>query len=152
MNAAGSPQFSELSEEESRLLLARNHVGRLAFSLHDRTEIQPVHYVFDDGWLFGRTQIGSMLVMLLHHPFCAFEVDEVRDIFDWDSVVVHGAFSVIDPEITSPDRYERALAKLRELIPAALSASDPVPDRMILFGVYVSEIAGRSARPSKSLE
>jgi len=147
MSAADSPRFSELSDEQARRLVARNHVGRLAFSLHDRTDIQPVNYVYDDGWIFGRTQIGSKLVTLSHHPFCAFEVDEVRDIFDWDSVVMRGSFSILDPELSSPDRYERALAKLRELIPAALSPSDPVPDRMILFGVYVDEINGRSARP-----
>ncbi len=146
MSAAGSPLFTQLSDEQSRLLIARNHVGRLAFSMHDRTDIQPVNYVYDDGWILGRTQIGSKLVTLAHHPWCAFEVDEVRDIFDWDSVVVRGSFSILDPELSSPDRYERALAKLRELIPAALSAADPVPNRAILFGVHVAEITGRSAR------
>lgn len=146
MSGSGHPQFSELPEEQARLLLARNHVGRLAFSLHDRTDIQPLNYVYDDGWILGRTQIGSKLVTLAHHPWCAFEVDEVRDIFDWDSVVIRGSFSILDPEHSSPDRYQRALAKLRELIPAALSAADPVPQRMILFGVRVAEITGRSAR------
>ena len=146
MSTAGTPLFTQLSDEQAHLLLARNHVGRLAFSLHDRTDIQPVNYAYDDGWILGRTQIGSKLVTLAHHPWCAFEVDEVRDIFDWDSVVVRGSFSILDPEHSSPDRYQRALAKLRELIPAALSADDPVPQRMILFGVRVAEVTGRSAR------
>ena len=146
MSTSGTPLFTQLSDEQAQLLLARNHVGRLAFSLHDRTDIQPVNYVYDDGWIVGRTQVGSKLVTLAHHPWCAFEVDEVRAIFDWDSVVAHGSFSILDPEHGSPDRYQRALSKLRELIPAALSAADPVPNRMILFGVHVSEITGRSAR------
>ena len=147
MSAASHPHFRELSDEQARLLLARNHVGRLAFALHDRVDIQPVNYVYDDGWIVGRTQIGSKLVMLAHHPWCAFEVDEVRGIFDWDSAVIRGSFSILDPELNSPDRYERALARLRELIPAALTSSDPVPDRAILFGLHIAELTGRSARP-----
>ncbi|MEP6991670.1 MAG: pyridoxamine 5'-phosphate oxidase family protein [bacterium] len=147
MDAHAHPGFGEMSGDAARALLARNDVGRIAFSLHDRVDIQPVNYVFDDGWIVGRTQIGSKLVTLAHQPWCAFEVDEVRDVFDWDSVVVRGSFSILDPEIASPDRYQRALGSLRDLIPAAFTNADPVPSRNILFSVYASEISGRLARP-----
>ena len=65
-------QFTELDERSSRAFLARNHVGRIAYSLHDQIDIQPIHYVYDDQWLVGRTQIGSKLATLSHHPWCAF--------------------------------------------------------------------------------
>ena len=146
MTTAQHPRFIDLSAHDSLRLLGRNHIGRLAFSLHDRMDIEPLHYVFHDGWIYGRTGIGSKLVKLAHHPWCAFEVDEVRGIFDWDSVVVKGSFSILDPELGSRDHYERALAGLRSLIPATFDAADPVPQRSILFGINASEITGRSAR------
>ena len=144
--AATPMRFADLDERSSRAFLARNHVGRIAYSLHDQIDIQPIHYVYDDQWLVGRTQVGSKLAILAHHPWCAFEVDEVRGLFEWDSVVVHGSFSILDPETASVDRYTRALAKLRDFIPGALSDDDPTPQRLILFGVHIDSIAGRSAR------
>ena len=59
MHTPRGPTFRELSRHECDLLLARNHVGRLAFAVHDRVDIQPIHYVYEPGWLFGRTSEGS---------------------------------------------------------------------------------------------
>jgi uncharacterized protein len=151
---ATHPRFSELTTEEARALLTRHHVGRLAFTLHDRVDIEPINYASDGEWIFGRTSMGSKLTTLLHHPFCAFETDEVRDLFDWSSVVVKGTFYLLDPEAGSTDTYRRALRLLREVVPGAFSTEDPVPQRDILFGIYVHDISGRGAgrpRPNHAL-
>jgi nitroimidazol reductase NimA-like FMN-containing flavoprotein (pyridoxamine 5'-phosphate oxidase superfamily) len=144
-SAMHRPEFIELSDAESRSLVARNHVGRLAYTFHDRVDIQPVGYVYDDGWIFGRTQVGAKLATLAHHPWCAFEVDEVRGLYDWDSAVARGSFDILDPELGSVDRYVRALELLREVNPDMFSVTDPTPQRSILFGVYVQDITGRGA-------
>jgi len=141
------PQFSELSEQSARALLARNHVGRIAFTFRDRVDIQPIHYVYDDSWLVGRTGVGSKLVKLAHQPWCAFEVDEVHGLFHWDSVVVHGSFTMLDPKVGSSDLYSRALHLLQRFIPGTLTERDPAPERVILFAIHIDELRGRSARP-----
>ena len=143
-----TPQFADLSEKSARALLARNHVGRLAFAHKDRVDIQPIHYVYDDQWLIGRTRVGSKLVSLAHQPWCAFEVDEVHGLFQWESAVVHGSFSMLDPKVGSSSLYLRALELLQRFIPGTLSAHDPVPERAILFAIHIDEIRGRSARPA----
>lgn len=140
---SAAPVFSTLGDADARALLARHHVGRIAFSLHDRVDIEPVHYVFDGDWLFGRTSMGTKLSTLSHHPWCAFEVDEVRSLFDWTSVVVKGSFHLLDPEPAG--NYQRAFALLSALIPDTFSPDDPVPHRTILFGIYAREITGRAA-------
>jgi Predicted flavin-nucleotide-binding protein len=139
------PVFSTLSDADARALLARHRVGRIAFTLHDRVDIEPVHYAFDGEWLFGRTSMGTKLTTLAHHPWCAFEVDEVQGMFDWMSVVLKGSFYLLDPEISSQGLYDRALTLLTALIPATFSADDPVPHRTVLFGIYVQELSGRAA-------
>jgi nitroimidazol reductase NimA-like FMN-containing flavoprotein (pyridoxamine 5'-phosphate oxidase superfamily) len=141
-----APQFHELTSAECHALLARQNVGRLAFTQHDRVDIEPINYVCDGEWLFGRTSPGTKLTTLLHHPWCAFEADEVRALFNWDSVVVKGTFYLLDPEEGSPDTYRRAETLLQKLVPGTLSAKDPVPHRVILFGIYMHELSGRSAR------
>jgi len=130
-------------------LLARHHVGRIAFSYNDRVDIQPIHYVYEAGWLYGRTSLGAKLVTLAHNRWVAFEVDEVRGTFDWESVVVHGSFHRLDPDGPPADaaNHARAAELLREIVPATLTTDDPVPYRAVLFRVAVGEMTGRAARP-----
>jgi uncharacterized protein len=141
------PHFSTLSQADSLALLARNHVGRLAFSFHDRVDIQPLHYVMDGDWLYGRTQVGSKLMTLSHHRWCALEADEIRGRFDWDSVVVRGSFQILDPELGSQDAYSRGFALLRDFIPGTFTEEDPTPQRLVLFRIHMDDMTGRSARP-----
>src|SRR5438105_5401 len=82
-----APIFGVLDRAGCEALLARQRVGRLAFAFHDRVDIEPIHYAYEDGWLYGRTSHGSKLATVLHNPWVAFEVDEVRSHFDWESVV-----------------------------------------------------------------
>lgn len=147
MNTLTAAAFRELTLDEAHALLADNTVGRLAFTLHDRVDIAPISYVTDHAWIFGRTNKGAKLTTLLHHPWCAFEVDEVRGAFDWSSVVVKGTFHLLDPEIGSPDTYQRAEELLRNLVPGTFSADDPAPHRDIVFGIFIQEITGRTAEP-----
>jgi nitroimidazol reductase NimA-like FMN-containing flavoprotein (pyridoxamine 5'-phosphate oxidase superfamily) len=146
-SARAVPIFRALSRAECDQLLGRNHVGRLAFSFHDRVDIEPVHYIHADGWLHGRTSPGTKLSTLLHNPWVAFEVDEVRGLHDWRSVIVHGAVYLPDPEGSTSDRsaYESSLELIRHLIPRALDEGDPTPWREVIFRIHVNEVTGRAS-------
>ncbi len=148
MTSRTAAVYRQLTLDESHALLDKHTVGRLAFTLHDRVDIEPINYANDHAWIFGRTSDGAKLATLLHHPWCAFEVDEVRGPFDWTSVVVKGTFYLLDPEIGSPDTYQRAEALLRNLVPGTFSADDPAPHRHIVFGIFIQEIFGRTAHPA----
>jgi uncharacterized protein len=149
MTTVTGTEFRDLTLDESRALLASQSVGRLAFTLHDRVDIEPISYVAEGDWIFGRTSKGAKLSTLLHHPWCAFETDEVRGLFDWSSVVVKGSFRLLDPEIGSPDTYRRAEQLLRDQVAGTFAENDPTPHRDIVFGIYIHEIRGRTARPAQ---
>ncbi|MDQ6886204.1 MAG: pyridoxamine 5'-phosphate oxidase family protein [Gemmatimonadota bacterium] len=141
------PKFRELDDRESRELLARNHVGRMAYALHDRVDILPIHYVCDDNWIYARTSPSHKLAVLQHNKWVAFEVDEVEGLFNWRSVVVRGGLYLLgdDTPVADPAARERALELLRSLLPETLEANDPVAFRTILFRVAVQELSGRAA-------
>jgi nitroimidazol reductase NimA-like FMN-containing flavoprotein (pyridoxamine 5'-phosphate oxidase superfamily) len=147
-----SPIIRELTRAECGALLGRQTVARLAYASHDRVSIEPIHYVYEDGWLVGRTAEGSKVATLAHDPWVALEVDEVRDTFDWDSVVVRGTFYRLRREGSAADResWARAVPLLRRIVPEALGPDDPVPFRDVLFHVHVDEVTGRAARPFAS--
>lgn len=142
-----APTFRELSRDECDALLVRNHVGRVAFTFHDRVDIEPVHFVYAEGWIHGRTAPGAKVAVLRHHPWVAFEVDEVEGLFDWRSVIVHGVVEMPEADGSPADReaYERILTHIRTVLPSALGASDPAPERVLPFRIHVDTISGRAA-------
>ena len=144
------PRFGALTQHECTRLLTHGRVGRLAFAFHDRVDIQPIHYVFDAGWIYGRTSEGSKVDTLAHNRWVAFETDVVRDVFDWESVVVHGSFHRLDPDAHAPDAaaFSHAAELLRAIVPETLTSDDPAPHRTVLFRIAVGEMTGRFARPA----
>lgn len=147
--ATPRPHFRELTDEESRALLARNQVGRLAFAHRDRIDIEPIHYTYADGWLYGRTTPGAKLEAVSHDRWVAFEVDEIDALFDWRSVVVKGAVYLLRADGSEMERaqYATAVAMVRRVVPEAFTADDPLPERAILFRIHVDELTGRAATP-----
>jgi nitroimidazol reductase NimA-like FMN-containing flavoprotein (pyridoxamine 5'-phosphate oxidase superfamily) len=141
------PIFRALDRAECETLLARNNVGRLAFSLHDRVDIVPLHYVHEEGWLYLRTAPGTRLELTSHRPWIAFEVDEVEGVLDWRSVVVHGTIYPLSRE--GPEReaaaWERAVDLLRRLIPETATPADPVAFRTVVFRIHIDDMRGRAA-------
>lgn len=143
-----APVFLHLDRAASEALLHAHHVGRLAYSFRNRVDIEPIHFVYRDGWLYGRTQYGTKVNILAHDPWVAFEVDEVDGLFDWRSVVVHGRIEFPDPDGSPLERtqYARAVAIFRELVPAAFTETDPTPSRDFVFAISVQELTGRAAQ------
>lgn len=143
----GGPTFLVLDRAECDAVLARHQVGRLAFTFRDRVDIEPIHFVFEDGRLYGRTQMGTKVSVLAHHPWVAFEVDEVDALFDWRSVVVQGRVMFPDPDGAAHEReqFARGVEVFRRLVPDAFTASDPTPDRDLVFYIHIHEISGRAA-------
>lgn len=118
----------------------------------NRVDIEPISYLYEDGWLFGRTTLGTKLSALGHRPWVAFEIDEVNGPFDWQSVVVHGSFYVLSEEGSDYDReiYDRAMAMLRKAIPGFGTPADPGAFRTTIFGIHMTELVGRGARSRSS--
>lgn len=142
-----APTFSVLTTAECHALLASEQVGRIAFTFRDRVDIEPVHYVYRDGWIWGRTQRGTKVNMLAHHPWVAFEVDRIEALFTWRSVVVRGRVEFPDPDGSVPEqeRFATGVEIFRSLVPHAFTTTDPTPTRDLIFRLHVTEIEGRAA-------
>ncbi len=140
-----TPFIRELERSEIDTLLQSNTVGRLAFATRSLVDIEPVNYVYADGWIYGRTSPGTKISAVATNWWVAFEVDECADLFQWRSVVAHGGFYRLYDEGRDVDRkrYHAALAALRTLVPTTLREEDPVPYRTIVFGILVQEMRGK---------
>jgi nitroimidazol reductase NimA-like FMN-containing flavoprotein (pyridoxamine 5'-phosphate oxidase superfamily) len=147
------PGFRALDREECGAVLARNRVGRIAFSRGGRVDIVPLHYVYADGVLCGRTASDTRLSRTSRNLSnawpAAFEVDEVDGLFDWRSVVVHGNLhaAVVGGEEWRRDRpkWDKAIRVLRKVAPEAFTDQDPAAFRDVVIRLDLAEISGREA-------
>lgn len=147
MPASPYVDIRPLDQEAIRELLRRHNVGRIAYCFHNRVDIEPIHYVYADDWIWARTSPGTKLSVVRRNWWVAFEVDEIDALFEWRSVVVHGGVYIIPPDGTERDQevYRRALELARSLVPEALTDRDPTPERTVLFRIAVQEASGRQA-------
>ena len=145
MSAHSRGKINEMSRDESVALLAANRVGRIAFTFHDRVDIEPISYVYADGWLYARTSPGTKLSIVQHHPWVAFEIDEVHGQFDWRSVVVRGTIYFLDADKGDRKAYDAAVAILRSMDPHIMTDDDAAPSRRAVFRIHADEITGRRA-------
>lgn len=156
------PQYLDtqsLARPACEELLSSTRFGRLAFTFRDRVDIRPIGFVFRDGWIFGRTSEGTKLEVLRHHRWVAFQVDRIRDQWNWTSVLVHGAFHLLagtdGAAAPDPELVERARTALQAAMPGTFTSSDPARHRDLLFGIEPHEITGVTARlvnaPPRSL-
>ena len=141
------PDFHVLDRSDCEALIAPQPVGRLALNFRNRVDLEPVHYVCANGHIDGCTQYGTKVDVLAHHPWIAFEVDEMKGLCDWKSVVVHGRIEFPDPDGLPQEiaRRTEAVKQVGMLIPLAFGAGDPTPVRELAFGIAVQEISGRAA-------
>lgn len=142
-----APRFRTLAKRECEALLRRATVGRLAYSLHDQVDIQPINFAYSDGWIIWRSAPGTKLEALARNRWVAFEVDEIEDACNWRSVVVHGSSYPLDDETTflPPSVRANAIALLRRVIPEIGTKHDPTPEREHLFHMQINQMTGRAA-------
>ncbi|MFI5312487.1 MAG: pyridoxamine 5'-phosphate oxidase family protein [Gemmatimonadales bacterium] len=135
----------EMTREECEALLVQNKVGRIAFSYRDHVDIEPIAYVYDDGWLYGRTGLGTKLRTLAHNRWVAFETDRIGEMFEWQSVVVKGALYLLEADGAHAAAHAKAVEVIRKLLPTAFTDKDPTPERTFLFRIHADQMIGRTA-------
>jgi nitroimidazol reductase NimA-like FMN-containing flavoprotein (pyridoxamine 5'-phosphate oxidase superfamily) len=140
-----------LSREESLEILSRHHVGYVAISFHDLVRLKLCDYIYSEGWIYARAELGQDLTIARHHPWAAFDVAEVDGIYDWRSVEVGGVIEFLQPGsgTASWPEFENAVRLFRQALPQALTVHDPTPERVQLLRVHVDDIAGHESRSNK---
>ena len=142
----------ELSQDESLAILASHHVARVGLSFHDLIKVKLCNYIYSEGWIYARTELGPDLTIAQHHPWAAIEVGRVESIYDWQSVEVSGAIEFLHSDMQSRAWYEfeNAVNLFRMAVPQILTADDPMPRRIQLMRVHVDTIMGRESRSASA--
>jgi len=93
-----------LSSEEIENLLWKQSIGRIGCHNQHEVYVVPISYAYDGENVYCHTYEGKKMDMMRANPEVCFEVDDTRDMSNWQSVVLHGKVAEIN------DKSERAAA------------------------------------------
>lgn len=135
--------ISRMSHEESLELLRGGGLARLGCIAEGEPYVVPVNYVFDGEAFLVHSLPGRKVEAMRAHPRVCLQVDDVRDEFEWRSVLAFGRYEELARE---PDRRRAMnllLASFPRLTPVeTLIASDAAAPTPVVFRVRVERATG----------
>ena len=133
----------QLADEEAKVLLASEKIGRLGCVHEGEPYVVPINYVFEDGFIYSHSLPGRKIDALRQKPRACLQVDAIRDDFNWRSAVAFGNFE----EIHNPSERGAILGKLLFHFPnltpvESVIADDAYAQASIVFRIVVDYITG----------
>ncbi len=84
--------FGKLDSRQMEELLGRQLVGRLGCHANGTTYVVPISYAYKDGYIYCHTAEGLKISILRQEPRVCFQVDNTKDLSNWQSVICWGEF------------------------------------------------------------
>jgi nitroimidazol reductase NimA-like FMN-containing flavoprotein (pyridoxamine 5'-phosphate oxidase superfamily) len=84
--------LGRLGEAEIEDVLRTATIGRIGCRDDDSVYVVPISFVYADGYAYAHSAEGRKLTLMRATPEVCFEVEDVRGLSDWRSVVARGAF------------------------------------------------------------
>lgn len=145
--------LGELNENWIEALLKSQMIGRIGCHAKGTTYIVPVNYVYDCTHILAHSTEGLKISMLRENPEICFEVDHIKDMVNWECVIVWGVFE----EITDLNEKLQAMQKLIDKISPFLTGDNTHPSHgitaresdigndieLILYKIRISKKTGR---------
>lgn len=133
--------IGKLGNTDALVILREGTLGRLGCIAEGWPYVVPVNYYFDGENIYIHTLPGKKLDALRANPRVCLQVDEIKDTYNWRSVIAYGTFE----EISNEETQENVLTKLYSRLPHMT----PVESRLvkgskgtIVFRVKVEEVTG----------
>ena len=144
--------FGVLDDAQIETVLSENIMGRLGCHANDKTYVVPVSYAYNDQYIYARSFEGLKISMMRENPNVCFQVDQMEDMADWQSVIIWGVYE----ELTKTEDKDNGLKILQSRILPTISsetvklssewpfpASDLSRVEGIVFRIKITEKTGR---------
>ena len=82
--------IGSLTYEAAKEVLQSNILGRIGCGDGTKIYVVPVNYVFDRKYIIAHSVVGMKIHMMRKNPKICFEVDEMKNLRNWKSVIVWG--------------------------------------------------------------
>ena len=149
--------IGKLSPEEIETVLQSNTLGRIGCNDGSKTYIVPISYAYDGKCILAHSVEGMKIKIMRKNPEVCFEVEDVKDITHWKSVIVWGKFQELTHERERyyalklfVDRILHIKPKITNAIisPAEQQLHSPAVEniRPVIYRIIITEKTGRFER------
>lgn len=141
--------IGHLNNAQIDQLLFENMLGRIGCSDGGKVYVVPTNYVFDGKSIIAHALPGEKILMMRKNPEVCFEVDEVKDLMHWKSVIAWGTYQEIRDEwerLNAMKLFVDKMIRLKMSIPEhskADIAGKPGTSRSIVYRIILHEKTGR---------
>ena len=129
--------LGELDENRMKGILASQSLGRLACCNAGKPYIIPVTYAFDGDYIYGQTNEGLKLDIMRKNPRVCFEVDQMLDMRNWQSVIVNGKFQELNSEDAELAREQGRDRRFKQGEAGHVSHPHRINDRQVRAPVII---------------
>lgn len=130
--------LKELTSGEIEDLLASEVLARIGCHADGVTYVVPITYAYDKGSLIGHSAVGMKIEMMRKNPSVCVEVDQMKNMASWRSVIAWGTYRELEGEDAA-----RAMRILMNRLVPLITSSTSRP--MHEFGPsHGADTAGRS--------
>ncbi|HTE00127.1 MAG TPA: pyridoxamine 5'-phosphate oxidase family protein [Mucilaginibacter sp.] len=112
----------ELNDTQIDELLKSQLIGRIGCHSATQVYVVPVNYIYEAPDIYCHSAKGLKIDLMRNNPQIFFEVDYIKDITNWQSVIVQGRFE----ELTNMEEKQNMMQKLIDRVtPFVLDDSVP---------------------------
>jgi len=145
--------LGELTDHQVEELLKSATIGRIGCNSDGLTYIVPVNYAYENSVIYIHSAAGMKINMMRQNPEVCFQVDNIKNMANWQSVIAWGRFE----EITDLDEKQCAMQKLVDRITLLMNLETNHPSHgiteresdigtrveLIVYKIVVTQRTGR---------
>ena len=149
--------FGQLNNDEIEELIKQKVVGRIGCHANGITYVVPVSYAYDGTYIYGHSFEGMKLNIMRKNPQVCFQVDDTRNLANWQSVICWGEFEELYTTVERESGLQKLVSRNLPIITSQtmhISAQSPfTPDNLdaiegIVFRIRLKEKTGRFEKSS----
>jgi nitroimidazol reductase NimA-like FMN-containing flavoprotein (pyridoxamine 5'-phosphate oxidase superfamily) len=100
--------IGNLTSEQVEEFLQQGIVGHLGCHVEETTYVVPISYSYDGHYIYCHSHEGMKIDMMRKNPKVCFELDDMKDMANWRSVMLWGKYE----ELPNGKERETALESL----------------------------------------
>jgi uncharacterized protein len=144
--------LGSLDSKQIEDVLTRQVVGRIGCSAGGITYVVPISYAYDGEYIYGHTMDGMKIDMMRKNPEVCFEVEDMKDMANWKSVISWGKFEELSDQTDRNKALQILVDRILPLISSQTThlspqwpfpADDPESIKGIVFRIRLKEKTGR---------
>ena len=141
MRKGETMNIGKLRDADALAILREGNLGRLGCVAGGWPYVVPVNYYFDGKDIYIHALPGKKIDALRANPRACLQVDEIKDSYNWRSVIAYGTFEEISNEEARENILTRLYSRLPHLTPVE-SQLVKGQSGTIVFRIKVENVTG----------